>query len=170
MISEYMMKPVGENHTAGADEFHPPPLFERPGVKTNGRVLVVDDQESLRTLFLAILSNMGYQGIAFGNSGEALNHFRKESFDLVLTDLEMPGMDGLTLAQSIKDRSPETPVILVTGRKVEDFQQKMRPGCIDSLIPKPFRLEGFKKTIKGMLKNKSRIANTPEPVASHGSL
>jgi DNA-binding NtrC family response regulator len=154
MTSTYMMNLDGENPRAGANEFHPPPLFVPPEEGTNGRVLVVDDEESIRALLLEILSGMDYEAVAFGNSGEALNHFRKESFDLVLTDLEMPGMDGLTLARYIKNRSPETPVILVTGCRVEDFQEKMRTGCIDSVIAKPFRLDGFLKTVQGMLKNK----------------
>jgi DNA-binding NtrC family response regulator len=82
----------------------------------------------------------------------------------------MPGMDGLTLAQYIKDRSPKTPVILVTGCRVEDFQEKMRFGCIDSVIAKPFRLDGFQKTVQDMLKNKPQVSNAPEPVTGNASL
>jgi len=152
------------------NEFDPPLMSDVLGGEKNGRVLVVDDEKSIRSLLLEILSIMDYEAVAFDNSGEALSHFQKGSYDLVLTDLEMPGMDGLTLARYIKDRSPETPVILVTGCRVEEFQERMRTGCIDSVIAKPFRLDGFQKTVRGMLKNKPQVLNMPEMVTGNSAL
>jgi CheY-like chemotaxis protein len=152
MTSTFMKDPDWEN--LEVNEFDPPLMSDVLGGGKNGRILVVDDEKSIRALLLEFLSMMDYDAVAFGNSDEALNQFQKGSYDLVLTDLEMPGMDGLTLARYIKNRSPETPVVLVTGQRPEAFSDRLSKGCIDSVIFKPFRLDAIQKKVQGILKNK----------------
>lgn len=81
----------------------------------NTRILVVDDDEGMRDILSTTLSGMGYGVLTASRGTEALNLLLKSSFALVLTDLQMPGMDGWSLASRIKDRFPGTPVILMTG-------------------------------------------------------
>jgi CheY-like chemotaxis protein len=94
---------------------------------------------------------MGFEVVLAGNGGEALSLFLENSFDLVLTDLEMPIMDGLSLACHIKERSPSTPVILLTGTDRETVWKKVKSAPIDSVIFKPFLLNDFQSTVRRVL-------------------
>ncbi len=87
---------------------------------------------------------------------EALAIFNENSFDLVLTDLQIPIVDGSRLAHFIKERAPNTPVILLTGADSETVCKKAKNCYIDSVIFKPFKLEDFEKTVNGALGLKER--------------
>jgi CheY-like chemotaxis protein len=117
----------------------------------NRRIMVVDDDEGMRHVLSTALSGMGYEVLAASNGTEALNLFLKSSFGLVLTDFEMPGMDGLNLASRIKERFPDIPVVLITGHAKEDVMERMKGNCVDDVIFKPFRLEDILKTAEKLL-------------------
>jgi len=74
------------------------------------RILIVDDAKTIRNILSKMLSFMGFEVAVASSGNEGLNLFLKNSFDLVLTDLQMPGIDGWTLAFNIKEESPNTPV------------------------------------------------------------
>jgi|WetSurSiteA1Bulk_404760.scaffolds.fasta_scaffold34976_3 CheY-like chemotaxis protein len=115
------------------------------------RVLVAEDNKNVQAVLSAALSSMGFEVSLAGDGIEALTYFLESSFDLVLTDLQMPLMDGSIVAHFIKERSPNTPVILLTGVDRETLWNKVQRGCIDSIISKPFKLDDFKKAIQGAL-------------------
>ena len=77
------------------------------------RILVVDDNRDIRNALSHMLRFMGFEVALAGNGIEALAAFVESSFDLVVTDLQMPAMDGSKLAQLVKERSPRTPVTRV---------------------------------------------------------
>jgi len=84
-------------------------------METGPKILVVDDDNSLRILISKMLSRLGYE-VASADGGEnGLSIFLKNEFDMVFSDYEMPGMDGVAFACSIKKSSPRTPVIIMTG-------------------------------------------------------
>jgi CheY-like chemotaxis protein len=68
----------------------------------------------------------------------------------------MPAMDGLSLAGHIKERSPSTPVILLTGSDRETVRKKLKRAPVDSVIFKPFRLEDLQRTVQGTLASRER--------------
>lgn len=111
------------------------------------RILVVDDEKNIQDILSGILSIMGYEVVSAGSGPEGLSLFLKNSIELVLTDLNMPGMDGLTLASHIKKKSPNTPVVLITGAGKGAVDEKLKRSCIDSVMYKPFRLEDLQKTV-----------------------
>lgn len=115
------------------------------------RILVVDDTKAIRDVLSDMLSIMGYEVVVASSGHEGLNRFLKSSFELVLTDLDMPGIDGCTLALHIKDKSPNTPVVLMTGSEEEAVIKKLRASCVDSIIFKPFRLEEIEKTVERII-------------------
>jgi CheY-like chemotaxis protein len=117
----------------------------------NRRIMVVDDDEGIRYLLSIALSGIGYDVVTASSGTEALNLSLKSSFALVLTDLEMPGMDGWNLATRIKDKFPHIPVILMTGHANEDVMKRMKGGSVDYVIFKPFRLKDILKTAQKML-------------------
>ncbi|HZR29461.1 MAG TPA: response regulator, partial [Terriglobales bacterium] len=78
-------------------------------------ILFVDDHEVLARLSCEILEMQGYRAVSAYNAAEALEKFDQENFDILVTDFRMEGMNGLELAKKIHDKSPQTPVIIVTG-------------------------------------------------------
>lgn len=78
-------------------------------------ILFVDDHEVLARLSCEILEMQGYRAVSAYNAAEALEKFDKEKFDILVTDFRMEGMNGVELAKKIHSKSPETPVIIVTG-------------------------------------------------------
>ena len=121
------------------------------GQERSRRILVVDDNRAIRNVISRMLRLMGFDVALAGNGIEALAAFIESSFDLVVTDLQMPTMDGSKLAQLVKERSPNTPVILITGTDGETVWKKVTKGSVDSVIFKPFKLEDFQSAVQGAL-------------------
>ena len=115
------------------------------------RILVAEDNKSIQDVVSRILDFMGFEVALAGNGVEALSLFLDNSFDLVLTDLEMPIMDGWSLSHCIKQRSPNTPVVLMTGSDRETVLKKVKSAPIDSVIFKPFLLNDFQSTVQRVL-------------------
>jgi len=83
--------------------------------RSRNRILIVDDTKAIRDTLSEMLSVMGFEVTVASSGNEGLRLFPRNSFDLVLTDLQMPDLDGWTLALHIKDKSPNTQVVLITG-------------------------------------------------------
>ncbi len=125
------------------------------GVEGHKRVLVVDDDDGIREMLLKVFYIMGYEAVPAHSGSEALNIFLKGPFALVMTDLQMPGMDGWSLASHIKERSPEIPVLLMTAQARERVMEELKGSSIDSALFKPFSLEELRKEVQRVLKERS---------------
>jgi len=105
------------------------------------KILVVDDAQLSREAITGYLNETGYQAEAHANAFTALEALDNDRWDLVLTDLRMPSMDGLQFLKEIKARSPETAVIIMTAYgTVETAVQAIRQGALDYVV-KPFHTE-----------------------------
>ncbi|MGZ3420204.1 MAG: response regulator [Polyangiales bacterium] len=101
------------------------------------RVLVVDDEAPLLMTLAANLELEGFDVIGAANANDALTELRAGKFDLVLSDIRMPGMNGVDLFRQIKQIAPDLPVVLMTGFAVEELvQDAMREGAY-AVLPKP---------------------------------
>ena len=129
------------------------------------RILVVDDQESILVVLSELLALIGFDVVVATSGSEGLTKFLKDPFDLVLTDLKMSGMDGLSFAIKIKQQSSTTPVILMTGEPKEAVSKKLKGNWIDSVLFKPFEFKDVQKTIKGVLDSRPLKVETL-PLAS----
>jgi CheY-like chemotaxis protein len=119
-------------------------------METGEKILVVDDNNILRIVVSKMLSRLGYE-VSSADSGEnGLSIFVKNRFDLVLSDYEMPGMDGVAFACSIKKRSPCTRVVIMTGAGRETILAR-KTTAVDEVISKPFTLAGIAETIQNSL-------------------
>ncbi len=108
-----------------------------------GRVLVVEDDAAMAQLLDEGLSRRGFSVVAVKSGDAALSAFQSAEFDVVLTDLNMKGIDGLTLCERIIAKHPGTPVIVVTAfGSLETAVKAIRAGAYD-FITKPFELEAF---------------------------
>jgi len=79
------------------------------------KILLVDDEEGIRTVLGITLADYGYTVLKAASGGEALQLFKEQTPAIVLTDIKMPGMDGIQLLRKIKEESPDTEVIMITG-------------------------------------------------------
>jgi DNA-binding NtrC family response regulator len=105
------------------------------------RVLVAEDEAITLKHLTAALAGEGYEVTGVANGAEALRRVEQGSFDLLIADIKMPGMDGLTLLGEVKGRFPEVDVFIVTGfGSVESAVEAMRRGALDYLT-KPYNLD-----------------------------
>ncbi|HKJ21498.1 MAG TPA: response regulator, partial [Gammaproteobacteria bacterium] len=106
-----------------------------------GRILVVDDEQKMRRLLEMALRNMGHEVAEAADGEEALARFNESPFDLVLTDMRMPRMNGLQLLRNLRERGEEVPVVMLTAHgTVESAVEAMKLGAVDYII-RPFEME-----------------------------
>jgi len=118
------------------------------------RILVVDDELSVREFFEILLKKEGYDVVCSGDGAEALRWLRDDSFDLVITDLQMKEVDGMTLLKEAKRVHTDLPVIMITAFATTDSAvEAMKNGAFDYLS-KPFKIDEIKLTVEKALENK----------------
>ncbi len=101
---------------------------------TNSRILIVDDEEVVRRSHLRVLAGPGCDVDAVRDGDHALQAMEASAYDIVLLDLRMPGMDGMSLLQTLKRRWPESEVIVITGYpSVDTAKEAIRLGACDYL-------------------------------------
>ena len=102
------------------------------------RVLCVDDEPVLLQILRRLLEVQGFEPVTCGDPLVALSTFREGAFNVVITDIHMPGMDGMTLMRALREVQPELPVVVVTGQGTVDTAiQALREGATGMLV-KPF--------------------------------
>jgi CheY-like chemotaxis protein len=116
---------------------------------TGEKILVVDDNNFLRIAVAKMLSLLGYEVLSADSGENGLSLFLKNKFDIVLSDYDMPGMDGVALACSIKRSSPHTPVVIMTGAGRETVLSR-KTTAVDEVISKPFTLAEIDETIHSL--------------------
>ena len=117
-------------------------------IKTKAmKILVVDDEPMVREVVKEYLLNDGHSVVSISNGIEALEKYREESFDLVLTDKAMPGMSGDKLASAIKQFNPEQPIILLTGFGDMMKAAGEKPEGIDFILSKPVNLTKLREAL-----------------------
>jgi len=101
------------------------------------KVLVVDDDPVVRKSFDRVLSGKGYAVITAESGEEALHKLDEEKYDIVYSDVRMPGMSGLEVAENVKARRPWTPVVIITGYGTEAAEARARAAGVSSFLHKP---------------------------------
>jgi two-component system response regulator (stage 0 sporulation protein F) len=129
------------NINAGAD------VAEQPK-----RILVVDDEENARIALSKILTREGYEVASAGNGLEALNYLRGKEVELVITDINMPEMNGLAFLRELGKKHPACSVIMITAYgEVESYIEAMNLGAFE-YINKPVKFDELKKIIGKIFK------------------
>ena len=113
------------------------------------KILVVDDELSMREFMEILLKKEGHEVICAADGEEAISRFQADSFDLLISDIKMPRMDGLELLRKVREQNPRTAAIMITAyASPEDAISAMKGGAYD-YITKPFKV----KEIKGVIGN-----------------
>ena len=103
----------------------------------NNRILIVDDDETVRWSYLRSLQGISCNIATAGNGEEALETMEQNPFDVVLLDMRMPGQDGLSVLRTIKQKWPESEVVIITGYPtVDSAKEAVRLGACD-YVAKP---------------------------------
>lgn len=112
-------------------------LDKEKAMKTLPRVLVVDDDPVIARSFDRVLSGKGYAVITAGDGEEALRKLKSENYDVVFTDIKMPGMDGVEVAERIKASQPWLPVVIITGYGTEANETRADAAGVSGFLRKP---------------------------------
>jgi len=110
-------------------------------MSTNLKVLVIDDDAVVGRSFNRVLSDKGYDVSTVLNGKDALSSIEENSYDVVFTDIKMPGMDGLEVTERIKARCPWTPVVVITGYGTQDNEEKASVLGASGFVRKPLTPE-----------------------------
>lgn len=102
------------------------------------RILLVDDEESLRITLAANLELEGYEVVEAASGDEALRIAEREPFDLVLSDIRMPGMNGVELFRALRASRPSVPCVLMSAFSLEELVASALAEGVFTLLPKPF--------------------------------
>lgn len=118
------------------------------------RILVVDDELSMREFISILLEREGYEVLTAADASTALERLSASSIDLVISDVQMPGLNGLELLARIRTSSPDTAVLLVTAYSTaEQAVEAMKLGAYDYLA-KPFKVEELKILVRNALEKR----------------
>jgi len=124
----------------------------------NFQILFVDDEREILSVFNKYLSHQGYRVNVVDNGFKALELLKKKNFDIVFTDLQMPGFSGIELLMAIKEYRPETEVIIITGYgTIESAVDALKLGSYD-YIQKPIKMDRLKLLIDRIIEKK-RLEN-----------
>lgn len=115
------------------------------------KVLVVDDDPVVRKSFDRVLSSKGYAVITAESGEEALHKLDEERYDIVYSDVRMPGMSGLEVAENVKARRPWTPVVIITGYGTEAAEARAKAAGVSSFLHKPLSPEMIEDSVRDTL-------------------
>jgi putative nucleotidyltransferase with HDIG domain len=119
------------------------------------RILVVDDEDSVRVLLSTYLRSRGFTAASARGGEEALGLLSRERFDVVLSDVNMPGMSGMSLLSEVRRRHPETAVLMLTGcEDVSLAVNAMKAGALDYVL-KPFELTQVESAVRHVLESQA---------------
>jgi CheY-like chemotaxis protein len=130
------------------------------------KVLVVDDDPVVGKSFDRVLSGKGYAVITASNGQEALNKLDAEDYDVVFTDIKMPGMSGLEMAERVKERRPWLPVVIITGYGSPDNEARAEAAGVSGFLRKPLSPEMIEGSAHKALSEKDATAQSASAAAA----
>lgn len=115
-------------------------------------ILIVDDELLIRDLLYDFFNSQGWQTAIAENGEKALDILRSRPIDLVLSDIRMPGMDGLDLTAEMRQEFPKIPVVLMTGFPSVDTAVSALRHRVADYVTKPFNINALYKIVEAQLK------------------
>jgi two-component system, OmpR family, response regulator len=115
------------------------------------KILVIDDEPGIRDLLDTLLSWKGYDVVLADSGQKGLEIFRRAGADVIVLDLKMPGMDGLTVLRQVRSLNPKQPVIILTGAGTLESEQQVRALGVTEYVEKEFSLHLLGDALKRLL-------------------
>jgi CheY-like chemotaxis protein len=116
-------------------------------MSTLRKVLVVDDDPVISRSFNRVLAGKGYIVVSAENGQDALNKVANEEYDAVFTDIRMPGMDGIEVAEQLRAKQPWIPVVIITGYGSPDNEARAEAAGVKGFLHKPLSPEMIEKSV-----------------------
>lgn len=118
------------------------------GADEKTQILILDDEPIVCKRLKPAFEKMGYEVESFTKSVEAMERVQGKEFDIVITDLKMEGLDGMQFLTAVKEKSPNTEVIVITGfATMETAKESFQKGIFD-FVAKPFKISEIKEIVK----------------------
>lgn len=114
---------------------------------TNTRLMVVDDEPIVGKRLRQVFGKIGFEIETYTDSAAALAAMAEKSFDIVVTDLKMEGIDGIEVLKRVRAMNPKTRVIIITGYASPDTAELAEQEGVFAFLAKPFRLDELKQVI-----------------------
>lgn len=120
-----------------------------------GKILVIDDDEFVRSLVTRALEREGHTVVTAPDGESGLERFRGGAFDVVVTDILMPGKEGIELIMELRETHPDTPIVAMSGGggatgSAGPLQDARLLGA-DATLSKPFEIESLRRMVNGLL-------------------
>lgn len=131
------------------------------------KILVIDDEPGIRGLLATVLERKGYAVVLADSGRKGLDLFRRERPDLIVLDLKMPDIDGITVLQDIRGMDVETPVVILTGASTENAEKQARELGAAAVIEKEFSLHRLGDTLRRVLSHPHDSSSRP-PASTQG--
>jgi len=120
-------------------------------------ILIIEDDEETRSLLKELLEEEGFKTECASNGSDALREIVKKPFDLIVTDIEMPGLTGLDILPEMKKLRPEAPIIVMTSFANEEVHRRSLGKGASGYLEKPIHIKKLKALIHEMLSAKQGL-------------
>jgi len=143
-----------------------------PVEATSARVLLVEDDEHIRELVKLHLGLEGHAAVAAGDGADGLRLARAEPFDLLILDVMLPGLDGVTLCRAVRrdSRNADTPILMLTARREESDKVLGLDSGADDYLTKPFGVRELVARVRALLRRRRNAAGPHAPAVTVGPL
>jgi len=121
---------------------------------STAQILIIEDDEEMRSLLKELLEDEGFETQCASNGADALREIVKKPFDLIVTDIEMPGLTGLDILPEMKRLRPEASIIVMTSFASEEVYRRSLEKGAGGYLEKPIHIEKLKALIHEMLSAK----------------
>lgn len=120
----------------------------------NPAIVLVEDEPDILSILHRLMRDLtgGYDIVTVSSGFDALAQIALRSVPLVITDYNMPGMNGLQLTAAIKETSPDTRVVLITAYATPELEKRAREQRVDHWLPKPFPLDRLEQIVRDTLR------------------
>ncbi|MGZ8459254.1 MAG: response regulator [Candidatus Deferrimicrobiaceae bacterium] len=123
------------------------------------RILIIEDGDLNRDLFERYVKEMGHMAFVASSGTEGLRIFEAQKVDLVITDLSMPGISGLQVAERVKKHASAVPVVLISGWALHQEEQRIKEAGIDFVVHKPCTVKDFQDVVEEALCSRAKDAS-----------
>lgn len=130
------------------------------------KILVAEDDKALNEFVCGMLVNNGFEAVACADGGQALEQLKKQSFDMVISDIMMPVLDGFALAESIRKSDKHMPILFMTALDDKPSKQRGFNAGIDDYVVKPFDADILLLRVRALLR-RANIEQSRELVAGN---
>ena len=136
-------------------------------MSTLRKVLVVDDDPVISKSFNRVLAGKGYVVVSAENGEEALKKIASEQYDAVFTDIRMPGMDGIEVAEQLRAKQPWMPVVIITGYGSAENEARAEAAGVKEFLHKPLSPQMIEQSVKAAVENAQPAPAEPQAVADN---